>query len=217
MPLTDYFLLWKVTVPSTWIATLVGFLLAWGAVRVKFGKRLSDELGDVFFTILTVWKLSVIVTDFQVVLKSPASILYFNGGKTGFIVGIVLAAVMLVLSRKPKPIELTRGLLLAFVVAQSGYQLMMALLNTGSLFSKVVTVVLFAFLFVIAYFYVRNSALPVEYGVGFMVAAHAFIAALQPAGFKGIPFTATVVAGISLLLVHVFIENRSKQMEGSHE
>lgn len=217
MPLTEYFLLWKVTVPSTWIAAILGFLLAWVAVRMKFGKLVAEIVGDVFFTIIIIWKLSVVVTDFQVVLKSPASILYFNGGLFGFIAGIVIAVVLLVRSRKPKPVGLTRGLFLALVSVQSGYQIMMAVLNNGTLASKVMTIVLFAALLVLAYVYAANVALPVVYGVGLLIAVHAFIAALQPVGFQGIPFIATVVTGVLLVIVHLLSENGGKQMEGLRE
>lgn len=217
MPVTEYFLLWKVTVPSSWIAVIAGFLLAWLAVRVKFGKLVADVVGDAFFTIIIVWKLSVIMTDFQVVIQSPASILYFNGGLFGFLAGIVVAALLFVVSRKPKPIEMTHGFLLAVIGAQSGYQLTMAMLNTSSLVVKMTTIMLFAALLLVAYLYVANETVPVLHGAGLMIAAHAFIAALQPVGFTGIPFAATVVAGVLVMIVHVFVEKGRNQMEGSHE
>ncbi len=201
MPVTDYFLLWKVTVPSSWIAAVVGFILAWLAVKVKFGKPVADLFIDALFTTIIVWKLSVIVTDFETVRRAPMAILYFNGGTFGFLAGLVVAALVFFLSRKPKPPMMGRGLLLGIVSAQAGYQVMMAFLNESTFLIKGITIVLFGILAVLAFVHAQNERIPIFYGAGLFVAAHAFVGALQPIGFTGIPFTATVIACILTVLI----------------
>ncbi|WOV85047.1 hypothetical protein PGH26_03720 [Sporosarcina jeotgali] len=201
MPVTDYFLLWKVTVPSSWIAAVIGFILAWLAVKMKFGKPVADLFIDALFTTIIVWKLSVIVTDFETVRRAPLAILYFNGGTFGFLAGLVVAAVVILLSRKPKPPMMSQGLLLGIVTAQAGYQVMMALLNESAFLIEGITIVVFGMLAVLSFVHAQNERIPIVYGAGLFVAAHAFIGALQPVGFTGIPFTATVLACILAVLV----------------
>ncbi|WP_025786035.1 hypothetical protein [Sporosarcina sp. D27] len=201
MPVTDYFLLWKVTVPSSWIAAVIGFILAWLAVRVKFGKPVADIVVDALFTTIIVWKLSVIVTDFETVLRAPMAILYFNGGMFGFLAGILIAALFILFSRKPKPPTVSQGILLGIISAQAGYQVMMALLNEGMLVTKVITIILFTAIAVLAFIHVENESVPVIYSAGLFVAAHAFIAALQPTGFTGIPFAGTVITSIFVVII----------------
>ncbi|GEM_PF-5757189 len=113
MPVTEYYLLWKVTVPSSWLAAVFGLLAGWLAVRRLFGKRAAELIGDTVFTVLIVWKLSVIITDFPVIWRSPAAILYFNGGAPGFIAGICLAGLLAVRSVKSAPVPVSRVFLLA--------------------------------------------------------------------------------------------------------
>lgn len=201
MPVTDYFLLWKVTVPSSWIAAIIGFILAWLAVKMKYGKPVADIVVDAIFTTIIVWKLSVILTDFETVRRAPMAILYFNGGMFGFLAGILIAALFILFSRKPKPPKVSQGLLLGIISAQAGYQVMMGLLNDGTLVTKVITIVLFAVIAALAFIHAEDESVPVIYTAGLFVAAHAFIAALQPAGFTGIPIAATVVSSILVVII----------------
>ncbi|MBD7909694.1 hypothetical protein [Sporosarcina gallistercoris] len=201
MAVTDYYLLWKVTVPSSWIAVVGGFILAWLAVRMKFGKSVADTVADALFTTIIVWKLSVIVTDFETVRRAPLALLYFNGGRFGFLGGILVAALFIRFSRKPKPLSVSRGFLLGIICAQAGYQVVMAILNEGTLMSKGMTIVLFAGVAVLAFLRIEDESVPVMYGAGLFVAFHAFIAALQPVGFTGIPFAATVVASVLVVII----------------
>ncbi|MCM3756460.1 hypothetical protein M3197_03075 [Sporosarcina aquimarina] len=201
MPVTDYFLLWKVTVPSSWIAAIIGFILAWLAVNMRFGKPVADIVVDALFTTIIVWKLSVIVTDFETVRRAPMAIAYFNGGMFGFLAGIIIAALFILFSRKPKPPKVSNGLLLGVISAQTGYQLMMALLNEGTLVTKVITIVLFTSFAVLAFIYAKHENIPVIYVAGLFVAIHVFIAALQPAGFTGIPFAATCMTSILVVII----------------
>ncbi|REB11179.1 hypothetical protein DVB69_00955 [Sporosarcina sp. BI001-red] len=201
MPVTDYFLLWKVTVPSSWIAAVIGFILAWLAVRTKLGKSAADLFVDALFTTIIIWKLSVIVTDFETVRRAPMAILYFNGGMFGFLLGILIAALFFLFSRKLNSPTVSQALLLGIISAQAVYQVMMALLNEGTLITRVITIVMFAVIAILAFIHTENERVPVVYATGLFVAVHAFIAALQPAGFMGIPFSATVISSMLVVII----------------
>ncbi|GKV67548.1 hypothetical protein NCCP2716_00460 [Sporosarcina sp. NCCP-2716] len=217
MPVTEYYVLWKVTVPSTWMAAVLGLIAGWLAVRRQFGKRSAELIGDAFFTVLIVWKLSVIVTDFPVVWRSPAAILYFNGGAPGFIAGMCVAGLLAVRSEKRLPVSFSRVILLAAACAQGVYQIMMALLNAGPAYAKVLTAVLFGTLVIAAFRYAGRHEMPVRSGALLLIAVHAFTAAVQPSGFAGIPFAATVAAGALIILTDVRLRQSGKQLEGLDE
>lgn len=217
MPVTEYYVLWKVTVPSSWLAAVFGLFAGWLAVRQQFGKRAAELIGDAVFTVLVVWKLSVIVTDFPVVWRSPAAILYFNGGTPGFIAGICLAGMLAMRPVNRLSVPLSRVILLAAACAQGGYQIAMVLLNTGPAAAKVVTVVLFGVVGIAAFHYAGRKELPVRSGALLLMAVHGFAAALQPAGYAGIPFAATMAAGAFIILTDVRLRKSGIQMEGLDE
>ncbi|WJY26075.1 hypothetical protein [Sporosarcina trichiuri] len=209
MPVTEYYLLWKVTVPSSWVAAVFGLAAGWLMVRRRFGKQAADMVGDAIFTVLLTWKLSVIVTDFGVVRQSPTAILYFNGGTIGFLAGIVLAALLFLLSKKPVPVSAGRAFLLLTAVAQAGYQILMALLNRGTLYAEAVTILLFGILMLLTVRYAGDTRVTVFQGALLLTAAHGFIAALQPAGFAGIPFAASAAVSAFIVLIDHLIRQRT--------
>ena len=145
MTVTKLFLIGNLTVPSTWIALIIAFILSYIAIRLKFGKQHATRFGDAIFYLILIWKLSVIITDFKIVITVPWAILYFNGGFTGFILGLVFVAVRTWLDWKKDRIE-KDGLAALFIGAvsvQAVFQVMMVLLNEGSMFASIGTAVLF--------------------------------------------------------------------------
>lgn len=91
MAVTHFFQIGHLSVPSSWIAFIVGVVLAYVAVRVRFGKLHSERVADAFFTLVLVWKLSVVVTDFGSILRSPLALIYFDGGTVGFFLGLLFS------------------------------------------------------------------------------------------------------------------------------
>ena len=79
MSVTDYFQIGNLSVPSSWIAFIVAAIFAYGAVRARFGKRHAEVMADTFFIVVIVWKLSVLLTDFGSVLRSPLAVIYRDG------------------------------------------------------------------------------------------------------------------------------------------
>ena len=54
------------------------------------GKSMQKSIGDAFFYLVIVWKLSIVLTDFDSVLRSPLAIIYFHGGVVGFYLGLAI-------------------------------------------------------------------------------------------------------------------------------
>ena len=79
---TEWYKIFSLTVPSTWIAFVLAAVITGIILYVKFGKEASSQFGDLVFVFIIVWKLSVVLTDFTTVIKYPLMILYFSGEKS---------------------------------------------------------------------------------------------------------------------------------------
>ena len=214
MFVTKLFMIGNVTVPSSWISLIIAFIVAYIAVRIRYGKRSADVLLDAIFYFVLVWKLSVIVTDFGTIIKSPLSIIYFHGGVVGFYLGLFAAGVTILIDAKKKGLGLMDrvGLFTGVVTIQSVYQVLMALFNEGSLVARSVTVAVFI-LFVLFVWIVieKPGSSLVQFGYLFL-AVHLFVAAFQPAGLLGAPVIGTLL--ISLFFTVVLFRKRHIESEG---
>lgn len=207
---TTFVMIGKTTILAAWIALIVAFVVAYAVVRIQYGKKIAETLVDAIFYFIIVWKLSVILTNFETVIKSPWSILYFHGGVVGFYLGLFVAAIRILY--EVRKIEMNRldrtALFVGFVVIQAVYQVMMVVLNTADVLVQVVTVLGFVILtLVVLYPSVRKHVSLVQLVLLFM-ASHFFIGAFQPAGVLGTSVLATIVIG--LFFVYLF---RGAEME----
>lgn len=203
MPVTSFFTIGSLSVPSSWIALMAAFVVAYSAVRFRYGKKHAEIIGDAFFYLVIVWKLSVVLTDFDSVLRSPLAIVYFHGGVVGFYLGLLFIAGKSLWDIKKARLgaEEFRALFTGAVLVQVVYQVMMVLLNEGELIAQVVTVVVFGLFSV---FFWMNSGKagnwPVQLVLVFM-AVHVFVAAVQPDEFIQTPLISTVVMGLFFVIV----------------
>jgi len=203
MPVTSFFTIGSLSVPSSWIALMAAFIVAYSAVRLRYGKKHAEIIGDAFFYLVIIWKLSVVLTDFDSVLRSPLAIVYFHGGVVGFYLGLLFIAGKSLWDMKKARLgaEEFRALFTGAVLVQVGYQVMMVLLNEGELIAQVVTVVVFG-LFTV--FFWMNSGKagnwPVQLVLVFM-SVHVFVAAVQPDEFIQTPLISTVVMGLFFVIV----------------
>ncbi|WP_342512961.1 hypothetical protein MKY34_20540 [Sporosarcina sp. FSL K6-1522] len=203
MPVTKLFILGNLTVQSSWVAFMVACVVAYCAVRMRFGKRHAERLSDALFTVLIVWKFSVILTDFSTVIQSPLTLIYFHGGAFGFILGVLFVIGKSIVERKRKPLD-TTGLWAMFtgaVTVQVVYQVLMVLLNEGERLAQLVTVILFVVFAV--FFWVHTGKVGEwfwQLALLFM-AVHMFVAAFQPEGLSGTSFIVTAIIGV-FFVVH---------------
>ncbi|BAQ10223.1 hypothetical protein OXB_1752 [Bacillus sp. OxB-1] len=194
MPVTKWFIIWSVTVPSTWLALLLAFLLSYVAVRVLYQKEEADLIADSFFWLVIVWKLSVVLTDFKSVVSAPLSILYFHGGVVGFFLGLAVVIVKLFRERMKNRIGLV-PLVTAWIVGQSVFQVAMAVLNPGDPLGRWATVVIFT-LFLIVY-WIKRADLAAGSWIWLAAAVHVFGASFQPEGWLGIPLAVTIAVSLA--------------------
>lgn len=205
MPVTNYYQIANVTIPSTWIAIIVACIAAYIGIRMQFGKRHAERFGDSVFYIIIIWKLSVIITDFNTVIHAPISIVYFNGGFTGFCLGLAFVAFRIVIDANKGRID-RQGLAVLFtgaVMASAVFQLMMSVLNSGSIFVKSITIAIFLAVAVYVWIsIVKEGGQFVQLAL-LVMAAHTFVAAVQPKGILQPAHIATLA--ISLFFTIMFM------------
>lgn len=181
MPVTQYYPIGSITMPSSWIAVIVGFIVTYLFIRLYAGKVHSERFGNIFFNVIVTWKLSVILTDFSMVVKNPLSILYFHGGTFGWILGLVVAGLLMIRQvYKEKWQRMDQWtLLLSLICWQTVYQITMTFLNEGSLVVKSATILLFIAILILTWWSERRKINTVSELVTVMIAVHFLVSALQ--------------------------------------
>ncbi len=203
MPVTSFFIIGNLSVPSSWIALIIAFVVAYSVVRFRYGKKNAELIGDMFFYLVIVWKLSVVLTDFDSVLRSPLAIFYFHGGLFGYYLGLLFIAGKILWEVKKGRLDVIgfRALFTGTVLVQVVYQVMMVLLNEGEVIEQVVTIGIFG---LFAVFFWMNSGKfdnwLTQFALVFM-AVHVFVAAVQPDEFIQTPLLSTVLIGLFFVIV----------------
>ncbi|WP_100332326.1 hypothetical protein [Bacillus xiapuensis] len=88
----------SLTVPIAQLALGLAFAIAACYLWLTKKQALLDVYGNAVLLFILVWKLSVLVFSFELIVQAPLSLLYFNGGKQGF--WLAMAAVFLYLAWK---------------------------------------------------------------------------------------------------------------------
>ena len=213
MLVTNMYLIGTLSVPSTWIALIIAFIVTYTVIRIRRGKYLAEVLSDAFFFFIIVWKLSVVVTDFSTVLKSPISIIYFNGGILGFYLGLLVAGARIAIEIRNKNLpNLKIAILFAGVVTvQAIYQLMMVFLNEGGLVAQIMTISIFTLFSLFVWMNIEKLGnWPIQLAIMFL-AVHLFAAAFQDEGITGTPVIATI--GSALFFAVAFSVRQGTEVE----
>lgn len=206
LPVTEWFIIKSLTIPSSWVAVLLAILITGIIMWRKFGKETEDWYSDAAILFLLVWKVSVVITDFQMIVESPLSILYFNGGKEGIYLGLIVALFRLLWRFKSKnwPKYELVAMLFSMVMIQSLYQIFMVLLNEAALWQKIITVVLFIGLSTLTWLKISISRIwQIQLTILFLF-IHIFVALLQPQGMLQTPLYVTaifVICGVVVYLI----------------
>lgn len=204
------------TISSAWVAFLLAAFFTYWIVRWKTDKSIADLYGDVIFYFIIVWKLSVVITDFKVVVKSPLTILYFNGGTIGLFLGITAAALMVVYTfhKKKLSFNMLSGVLISVVLTQSFYQIFIGIFNDGPFWSKTITIVLLGMTIL---FYSLNSKNTMSLFTLLLILFSGimlFISSIQPAGIFQISFYIAVYSSFLLVFIKWLLDK--KVVEGVH-
>lgn len=206
---TEWFSIRTLTLPATAVALLAAFFIVWLVLRVQFPKKWSGVYGDAVFTFILVWKFSIIITDFKAVIAQPFSILYFNGGTMGVILGVMAASLQLWWKRKKLQFDAT-GIVAcswAIILTQSIYQWLVVLLNDNQINSEVITLIVLSTLTILILWKmtVIDRALFL-YTIGFMT-----VAFFQPHGL----WQPAVGVSVILLILGIAIYDCSKKFSQS--
>lgn len=88
------------SIPVIWIAILLACFLTALIYRIVRKTSIHSWYWNGFFIYLVTWKLSYILFNFKIFLKSPLSLLFFGGGSLGHIFAITVLCLYLVIVSK---------------------------------------------------------------------------------------------------------------------
>ncbi len=216
MPVTEWFIIKSLTIPSSWLAVLMAILITGIIVWRKFGRETEDWFSDAAILFLLVWKFSVVITYFEMIIDSPLSILYFNGGSVGLFLGLIVTLLILLWKFRGEnwPLSELVALLFSMVMLQSLYQLFMVILNESVLWVKIVTIVLFAGLATLAWLKIAVSQTwQIQLSVLFLF-THIFVALIQPQGILQTPLFVTSLFVICGFVAYLFTYKHHEFTEG---
>ncbi|WP_298824752.1 hypothetical protein [uncultured Planococcus sp.] len=117
----SYVPIFHLTVPAVWVAVLLGALAASLMMRFVLGDKSGEWYGNAITLYILVWKFSYILFNFDYFLDMPLSILYFNGGLNGHLLGLAFVTGYLVLAQK-KHDDLARQAPVAWLLFFLSYQ-----------------------------------------------------------------------------------------------
>ncbi|OXS58485.1 hypothetical protein B0G93_11429 [Bacillus sp. V-88] len=116
------------TFPSTWGAIIASFILTF-LFLYFWNRKASDWYSNGIFYFLVIWKLSVIVVDFHNVIEHPITILYFNGGRWGYWLGLLSLLLYIFVKRADR----TFRLVIAWMSTVVFFELVFRLLESNIL------------------------------------------------------------------------------------
>ncbi|MDM5315198.1 TlpA disulfide reductase family protein [Fictibacillus sp. b24] len=109
----NYLSIGSFPVKMVWLAILGSALIAYGIISLKLRKetdkkQLLDVLSNAVVLYWLVWKISYAVLHPLLIVKQPLNILYFNGGETGLVLGIIVAVVYLLWTSGKQELDRSR-------------------------------------------------------------------------------------------------------------
>ena len=202
MTVTKLFIIGNTTVPSSWIALVLAFAITYLVIRYRYGKRISGVLVDSIFYFVLVWKLSVVLTDFHNVIKSPLNIIYFNGGQIGLYLGLLAGMVTIVIELKKNGMHMfdKQALFLGFVTIQSIYQFSMVLINEGPKTAELVTSIMFTLITIFIWISIRKDEHAIIQLALLFAAGHFFTSLFQPSSYVNNSFFITILVTTFIII-----------------
>lgn len=104
----------NITINAEWGAFILALLL-FILVEKFIYKKSESLLHDALFYYIIVWKFSYIFFEWPMFIENPMSALYFNGGLWGHILGVLIAAIILIYRTKQNGQLNWKDLLVSFV------------------------------------------------------------------------------------------------------
>ncbi|RJS60482.1 hypothetical protein [Bacillus sp. PK3_68] len=91
----NWFTIGSLTVPAAQLAILAAFIIGALVIWLKKDKVFLELYVNAVFLFVAVWKVSVLLFSFMLVVKSPLSLMYFNGGWKGIWLGLIAVCIYL--------------------------------------------------------------------------------------------------------------------------
>lgn len=206
MEITEWYTLKAFTMPSSWVSFLGSLLIVGIIIRFLFRKELASIYVDAVLTLILTWKFSVIVTDFSIVIRHPLTILYFNGGMIGFIIGLLFMFASLWKKLRSRGFleKDLHALFLSSILCQSFYQILMAFLNDAFLWQKGLTIIAFLCWIIVALWKRNASSMWHKQLLLLFFFSHMLIASLQPLGI----WQLSVWISLLLILFTILLQPR---------
>lgn len=115
-------------------------------LRWSFGKAVAHLFSDYLFTFILVWKFSVVLTDFNVIWKSPWTILYFNGGTVGGLCALFAVAIHVLIHIRQQKLHTHQlyALSIGTMQLQSIIQIVFVIVYDETGLTRIVTVIGFS-------------------------------------------------------------------------
>lgn len=109
----NYISIGSFPVKMVWLAILGSALIAYGIINLKLRnepdkKQLVDVLSNAVVLCWFVWKISYVVLHPILIVKQPFNILYFNGGETGLVLGIIGSVLYLLWTSGKRELDRSR-------------------------------------------------------------------------------------------------------------
>ncbi|MFC4409530.1 hypothetical protein ACFOZY_03655 [Chungangia koreensis] len=214
MPVTQWFILKSLTIPSSWIALLAAFIITGLIVWKRYGKQAENMYSDIVIIFIVVWKLSVVVTDFNMVVDSPLMILYFNGGQTGIYLGVVAALIrtFFALKKNGFSVKDTEIALFSIILIQCIYQVLMVFLNDGTNWQGMLTFTIFTIISFAVLLYISKGTLWRIQLATIMLLVMLLIGTIQPEGMNQTPILTTIVCMLAIFPI-LFKQVKQKPTE----
>ncbi|MGG0658266.1 hypothetical protein [Rummeliibacillus pycnus] len=209
MQVTEWYSIKALTIPSSWVALLSSFVLTGLLLWILYRKEIATIFSDAVLQLILIWKFSVIVTDFSMVIKHPLTILYFNGGMMGLILGILFMWVSLwnKLRQRGLKEEDLQAVFVSIILCSSFYQILMAVLNDAALWQKVLTITSFACWIMLALWKRKANLIWHNQLLLLFLCTYVLIATLQPLGI----WQLSVLVTAMLVLFNIFLQSRRVQ------
>lgn len=218
MQVTEWYIIRSMTLPSSWVSVIIALIVTWFILWKFYGRAVEDWFSDTAIVFIVVWKLSVILTDFKMVIEFPLSILYFNGGKIGVFLGLfaALTKLYLLLRKRGFKEQDLKALLFGFISMQVIYQFLMVFLNDGLMWQKAITIIFFGLFVIFASLRILRDEKAIQQISIVLLFVHIIVAMLQPNGLFQTPLfvTLSVAFFISLLLFQRKSHSKMIRVEG---
>lgn len=210
-----YLLIGNVSVPLSWVAFVGASLVTILLLRWLFGKEMTDLFSDYLFTFVLVWKFSVVLTDFPVILQSPWTLLYFNGGTIGVLCGLLAVTLHLIIHMQKQKVHIHQlyGLSIGTIQLQSIIQLIIVLVGEEALLTKIVTVLGFGtiLLFTISY-QAKFQSMMREMNMIYIM-AFLFLSAWQFEAIWQLAVLTAIIIGSVWVILYTYNEKRTMGVE----